>query len=105
MVDVAQRSLEILPSGTWRVMTTLTAKGTSGLVDLRLDVDPAASSANWLVLRGHGLLDRRAFGIGAPVWTFSSQLRLDVAVHARREGRRTRTQRKGGSRCTTTMPG
>src|SRR5512132_2043099 len=37
-------SLEILPSGAWRVMATLTANGTAGAVELRLEVDPAASS-------------------------------------------------------------
>ena len=62
-------SLEILPTGTWRVMTTLTANGTSGPVELFLEVDPAASSPGWLVLRGHGQLDRRGFGIGSPVST------------------------------------
>jgi polyisoprenoid-binding protein YceI len=98
-------SLELLPNGTWRVMTALTAKGTSGPVELRLEVDPAASSADWLVLRGHGLLDRRAFGIGAPVWTFSSQIRLDVAVRARREGGPISAPRGRGSTCTTSMPG
>ena len=84
-------SLELLPSGTWRVMTTLTARGTSGPVELRLEVDPAATGTDWLVLRGHGLLDRRAFGIGTPVSTFSSQIRLDLALRATREGRRPAT--------------
>jgi GrpB-like predicted nucleotidyltransferase (UPF0157 family)/polyisoprenoid-binding protein YceI len=78
-------SLEILPGGTWRVMTTLTANGTSGPVELRLEVDPAASPG-WLVLRGHGQLDRRAFGIGSSVSTFSPQVRLDLAVRARSVG-------------------
>jgi polyisoprenoid-binding protein YceI len=77
-------SLEILPSGGWRVMTTLTANGASGPVELRLEVDSEASSADWLVLRGRGLLDRRVFGMGARVSTFSSQIRLDLAVRARR---------------------
>src|SRR4029453_408815 len=70
-------SLEILPSGAWRVMAMLTANGTAGAVGLRLEVDPAASSPTWLVLRGRGLLDRRAFGIGRPASTFSRQIRLD----------------------------
>jgi polyisoprenoid-binding protein YceI len=79
-------SLEMLPSGAWRVMATLTTNGTAGAVELRLEVDPAASSPTWLVLRGRGLLDRRAFGIGRPASTFSRQLWLDLAVRASRVG-------------------
>jgi polyisoprenoid-binding protein YceI len=89
-------SLEILPTGTWRVMTTLTANGTAGSVELRLEVDPAASSPDWLVLKGHGQLDRRAFGIGRPVSTFSPQVRLDLAVRARRVGEPTSALRVQG---------
>jgi polyisoprenoid-binding protein YceI len=77
-------SLEILPTGIWRVMTTLTTNGTQGLLELHLEVDPKASGAGWLVLRGHGVLDRHAFGIGGPAPTFSPQLRLDLSVRARR---------------------
>jgi GrpB-like predicted nucleotidyltransferase (UPF0157 family)/polyisoprenoid-binding protein YceI len=79
-------SLEILSSGAWRIMATLTANGTAAAVELRLEVDPAASSPGWLVMRGRGLLDRRAFGIGRPASTFSRQIRLDLAVRARRVG-------------------
>ena len=79
-------SLEILPTGTWRVMATLTAKGISGPVELFLEVDPAASSPDWLALRGHGQLDRQGFGIGSPVSTSSPQIWLDLAVRARRVG-------------------
>jgi GrpB-like predicted nucleotidyltransferase (UPF0157 family) len=79
-------SLEILPTGTWRIMARLTANGTASPVELFLEVDPAASSPDWLVLRGHGHLDRRAFGISGPVATFSPQIRLDLAVRARRVG-------------------
>src|SRR4029453_16898937 len=79
-------SLEILSSGAWRVMATLTANGNPGPVELRLEVAPAASSPTWLVLRGHGLLDRRALGIGRPASTFSPQTRLDLAMRARRVG-------------------
>jgi GrpB-like predicted nucleotidyltransferase (UPF0157 family) len=46
-------SLEILPSGAWRIMATL---------------------------------DRPAFGIGRPASTLSRQIRLDLAVRARRVG-------------------
>jgi GrpB-like predicted nucleotidyltransferase (UPF0157 family)/polyisoprenoid-binding protein YceI len=80
-------SLEVLPSGAWRVMTTLTTNGTTtSAVELRLEIDPAASSADRLVLRGHGMLDRRGFGIGGPGSTFSPQIRIDLAVRARRVG-------------------
>ena len=89
-------SLEILPTGTWRVMTTLTANGTSGPVELFLEVDPAASSPGWLVLRGHGQLDRRGFGTGSPVSTLSPQIRLDLAVRARRVGEPTSALRVQG---------
>jgi hypothetical protein len=88
-------SLEILPSGTWRVMANLTARGTAGLVELRLEVDPKASArdvkhlpgrpkTDWLVLRGRGLLDRRAFGIGKRAWIFDPRIQLDLALHATR---------------------
>ena len=77
-------SLEVLPSGIWRVMAALTAIGTAGPVELRLEVDSTASSTDWLVLRGWGLLDRRALVIGSPVSTFNSQIRLELAVRARR---------------------
>jgi polyisoprenoid-binding protein YceI len=77
-------SLEVLSSGIWRVMAALTAIGTAGPVELRLEVDSTASSSDWLVLRGWGLLDRRALGIGGPGSTFSSQIRLELAVRARR---------------------
>jgi polyisoprenoid-binding protein YceI len=62
-------SLEVLPTGVWRVMAILTLNGSAGLVELQLEVDAKASSADWLVLRGHGVLDRRAFGMGGPAST------------------------------------
>jgi polyisoprenoid-binding protein YceI len=77
-------SLEILPTDAWRIMATLTTTGNPGLVELRVEVDPKASNADWLVLRGHGVLDRHAFGIGCPASTFTPQIRLDLAVRARR---------------------
>ena len=76
-------SLEILPSGTWRVMATLSTNGSPGLLELHLEVDPKASSRDGLVLRGHGVLDRRAFRIGRPASTFP-KTRLDLALRARR---------------------
>jgi polyisoprenoid-binding protein YceI len=77
-------SLEILPTGAWRVMAALTTNGNPGLLELRVEVDPDQSSADWLVLRGHGVLDRHAIGIGSPASTVSPQARLDLSVHARR---------------------
>jgi hypothetical protein len=76
-------SLEILPAGGWRVMAVLTANSTSGLVELRLEVDLEASDCDWLVLRGHGVLDRHALGIGRPVSTLTPS-RLDLSVCATR---------------------
>jgi hypothetical protein len=74
-------------------MATLTTDGSPGLVELRLEVDPKASSAGWLVLGGHGVLDRRAFGTGSPASTFSPQIRLDLSVRASRVEDRTRSLR------------
>ena len=45
-------------------MATLTAHGTHGLVELCLEVDSEQSRPGWLVLRGLGLLDRRALATG-----------------------------------------
>jgi polyisoprenoid-binding protein YceI len=78
------QSLEILPTGAWRVMATLTANGTPALVELHLEVDPGPSEPDWLVLRGRGVLDRRGFGIARPVSTLAPQIRLELAVRARR---------------------
>ena len=78
------QSLEILPSGAWRVMATLTAHRTPGLVELRLDVDPKASGRDWLVLRGRGVLDRQAFATGKRASSFYLTIRLELTVHARR---------------------
>jgi hypothetical protein len=58
------QSLETLSSGAWRVMATLTAHGTHGLVELCLEVDPEQSRPGWLVLRGRGVLDRRPLATG-----------------------------------------
>jgi polyisoprenoid-binding protein YceI len=98
-------SLEVLPTGTWRVMATLTANGTSGMVELRFQVDPGASGPDWLVLRGRGVLDRRAFGIGKQAFTFDPQIRLDLAVRARRVGSSHPHPEERASTCTTSMPG
>jgi hypothetical protein len=79
------QSLEILPTGTWRVMATLTARGTAGLVEPRFEVDPK-SSRDVLVLRGPGgvVLDRRAFGIGKRAWIFGPRIQLELAGYATR---------------------
>jgi hypothetical protein len=98
-------SLEFLPSGAWRVMVTLTANGTASLVELRLAVDPQASSPDWLVLNGQGLLDRRGFGIARSASTFRSQIRLELAVRARRVRTYSRNASKERSLCTTSMRG
>jgi hypothetical protein len=78
------QSLEVLPAGTWRVMATLTAWGSSGLVELRLEVDPEASRRDRLVLRGWGTLDRRAFGIGKRASIFDPRIQLELTVRATR---------------------
>ena len=64
-------------------MATLTARGTAGLVEPRFEVDPK-SSRDLLVLRGRGVLDRRAFGIGKRAWIFGPRIQLELAVHATR---------------------
>jgi polyisoprenoid-binding protein YceI len=86
------QSLEILSSGAWRVMAILTAHGTPGLVELRLEVDPEQSRPGWLVLRGRGVLDRQALAIGRPAWRFDPTIRLDLAVRATRVDTRASTE-------------
>jgi polyisoprenoid-binding protein YceI len=89
-------SLEVLPTGIWRVMATLTARGTAALVELRFAVIPEASRPDALVLRGRGVLDRRAFGIGRQAWSFDPQIQLDLAVRANRAAIRTRIEPQEG---------
>ena len=89
-------SLEILPTGTWRVMATLTARGTTALVELRFAVIPEASGPDTLMLRGRGVLDRRAVGIGRQPWSFGPQLQLDLTLRANRAAIRTRIERQEG---------
>jgi polyisoprenoid-binding protein YceI len=89
-------SLEVLPTGTWRVMATFTARGTAALVELRFAVIAGASGPDRLVLRGRGVLDRRAFGIGRQAWSFDSQIQLDLTLRARRAAIRTRIERQEG---------
>jgi polyisoprenoid-binding protein YceI len=99
-------SLEVLPGGTWRVMATLTANGTQGLVELHLEVDPEASGHDWLVLRGRGVLDRRAFGMGQRAWFLGRTIQLDLTARARRvETSTTESQQEEKVTCTTSMPG
>jgi hypothetical protein len=61
-------SLEVLPTGAWRVMATLTATGAPTRVELHLDA--RARGPDRLVLRGQGVLDAGG--------------RLDLALLARR---------------------
>jgi hypothetical protein len=75
-------------------MATLTAKGTQGLVELRLEVDPEASDCDWLVLSGRGVLDRRAFGMGNRASIFDPTIQLDLAVRARKVETGTSTWRQ-----------
>jgi polyisoprenoid-binding protein YceI len=89
-------SLEVLPSGTWRIMATLTARGTTALIELRCAVIAGASGPDTLVLRGRGVLDRRAFGIGRQAWSFDPRIQLDLAVRASRAAIRTRIERQEG---------
>jgi hypothetical protein len=77
-------SLEILPGGGWRVMATLTTHQTLELVELRLAVDPEPRRGGWLVLRGRGVLDRRALAAGKRAWSLDPTTRLELTVHARR---------------------
>ena len=82
-------SLEILPTGTWRVMATLTTPGSAHLVELHLEVDPTASGCDRLVLQGQGVVDRGVVGSGKRAWGFRPKLRLELAVHATRVDPRT----------------
>jgi hypothetical protein len=75
-------SLEILTTGAWRVMATLTARGTAELVELHLEVIPGGSGPDGLVMKGRGVLERRAFGIGKQAPTFDPTIQLDLAVRA-----------------------
>ena len=77
-------SLEILPTGAWRVMATLTARGTPALVELHVQPDPEASDHHHLVLRGQGVLDRRTFGLGAPPPIRRPRVRIDLELQATR---------------------
>jgi polyisoprenoid-binding protein YceI len=98
-------SLEVLPTGAWRVMATLTTQGIAGLVELHLEVDSETSSPEGLVLRGRGVLDRRGFGMARPVSTFTPQIRVDLAVRARRAEDPHPHPYERGSTCTTSTPG
>jgi hypothetical protein len=81
---LCSESLEILPRGTWRIMATLTARGRSGLVELLLEVHPAASRHDLLVLTGRGVLDRRALGIGKRALLVGPRIQLELALAATR---------------------
>jgi polyisoprenoid-binding protein YceI len=104
---LCSESLELLPTGTWRVMATIAANGTPALVELRLEVDPGASSRDWLVLQGRGVLDRRGFGVGKQDWSFDSQIQLELVLRARRAVTATNAQWQEQEKvtCTTSMLG
>jgi hypothetical protein len=89
------QSLEILPSGAWRVMATLTTYRTLGLVELRMEADPKASGRDRLVLRGRSVLDRRAFAAGNRS-SLDPTIRLELAIHARRVPIHPTTKRNEG---------
>jgi polyisoprenoid-binding protein YceI len=89
-------SLEVLPGGTWRVMATLTAKGTPALVELRFAANPGASGPDTLVLCGRGVLERRALGIARQPWSLDPQIQLDLVVRANRAATHTRITRQEG---------
>lgn len=63
-------------------MATLTARGTTALVEPRFEVE--ASDPDWLVLRGRGVLDRQTLGLGNPPALRNPRVRLDLELHARR---------------------
>jgi polyisoprenoid-binding protein YceI len=86
--------LEVLSSGNWRVTAILTANGTAGLVELGLEVDSGASDRDRLVMRGRGVLDRRAFGVAKQAAIFNPQFELELALRARRVVTDTGSQRK-----------
>jgi polyisoprenoid-binding protein YceI len=94
-------SLEVLPTGTWRVMATLTARDTTALIELHFEIDPGASGPEWLVLRGRGVLDRRAFDIGKRAWIFDPKIQLDLTLHARRAETHLNTESQDGDGHTT----
>jgi hypothetical protein len=64
-------------------MATLTAHGTHGLVELCLELDPEQSRPGWLVLRGRGVLDRRALAVKRASG-LDPTIRLELAILARR---------------------
>jgi polyisoprenoid-binding protein YceI len=86
-------SLEVLAGGTLRVMATLTAGGTTGLIELHFEIDPGASGPDWLVLRGRGVLDRRAFGMAKRAWIVDPTIQLDLTLHARQAATHTSPER------------
>jgi hypothetical protein len=75
-------SLEVLPTGSWRVTATLTTPSGATLVELHLEVDPTAGRRDLLVLRGHGVLDRRAVDPGSPALGVGPRILLELVLHA-----------------------
>jgi hypothetical protein len=79
-------------------MATLTARGATGLIELRFETDPRASDRDWLVLRGRGVVDRRTSGKRA--WIFDPTIQLDLTVRARRARTHTGPERPERNRHT-----
>jgi hypothetical protein len=75
-------SLEVLPTGSWRVTATLTTPSGSTLVELHLEVDPTAGRGDLLVMRGHGVLDRRAVDPSRPALGVGPRILLELVLHA-----------------------
>jgi hypothetical protein len=96
-------SLEILPTGTWRVMATLTPghrrPGRAALRDRPQGEPPQPASDERT-----GGAGSTAFGTGKRAWIFGPKIQLDLAVHATRvEPAPALRGRKGTS--TTSLPG
>ena len=60
------------------------------------DLDAMLRGPDGLVLRGRGVLDRRALGVGRQPWSFGPQIQLDLAVRAHRAVTQSRIQRQEG---------
>jgi polyisoprenoid-binding protein YceI len=95
-------SLEVLPTEAWRVMATLTAGATTGLVELRFEIDPGAGDGDWLVLGGRGVLDRRTFGMGKRAWIVDPKIQLDLTLRARQVSTHTNPKSRKGTDTPTT---
>jgi hypothetical protein len=105
VVDAAQPSLEVLPTGTWRVMATLTAPATTALVELPLRSSRGrAAPTRWCCEDRECSIDVPSASTGRPGASTPDPARL--AVRANRAALRTRIERQEGeAACTTSMLG